>query len=339
MKKLIISAVAMALVAACGTKATTQVSGSVPEGEETVQIVTADIDTTLTVADGKFCIEVPTKVTAVSYAVAAGHQVSFIADGSKITVDFEDGEAESSSKNGVQARFADYQNWNDDFMAEYRESVSKEELSDDEREEITENAVEKYNEHLLQVIKANKDNVLGLIGISNIELDDDAEMLALINGLSDELQAEPRVQAMKKSLDASSKTAEGQMFTDFEVDGVKFSDFIGKGKYVLVDFWASWCGPCRGEMPNLRSVYEKYHGDKFDMLSVAVWDKPEDTVKAAEEEKIVWNQIINAQRIPTDIYGIQGIPHIILFGPDGTILKRNLRGEAIGKAVAEALAD
>ncbi|MBQ9652714.1 MAG: redoxin domain-containing protein [Bacteroidales bacterium] len=339
MKKLIISAVAMALVAACGTKATTQVSGSVPEGEETVQIVTADIDTTLTVADGKFCIEVPTKVTAISYAVAAGRQVSFIADGSKITVDFEDGEAQSSSKNGVQARFADYQNWNDDFMAEYRESVSKEELSDDEREEITENAVEKYNEHLLQVIKANKDNVLGLIGISNIELDDDAEMLALINGLSDELLAEPRVQAMKKSLDASSKTAEGQMFTDFEVDGVKFSDFIGKGKYMLVDFWASWCGPCRGEMPNLRSVYEKYHGDKFDMLSVAVWDKPEDTVEAAKEENIVWNQIINAQRIPTDIYGIQGIPHIILFGPDGTILKRNLRGEAIGKAVAEALAD
>ena len=339
MKKLMIAAMAMALVAACGTKATTQVSGSVPEGEETVQIVTADIDTTLTVADGKFCIEVPTKVTAVSYAVAAGRQVSFIADGSKITVDFEDGEAESSSKNGVQARFADYQNWNDDFMAEYRESVSKEELSDDEREEITENAVEKYNEHLLQVIKANKDNVLGLIGISNIELDDDAEMLALINGLSDELQAEPRVQAMKKSLDASSKTAEGQMFTDFEVDGVKFSDFIGKGKYVLVDFWASWCGPCRGEMPNLRSVYEKYHGDKFDMLSVAVWDKPEDTVKAAEEEKIVWNQIINAQRIPTDIYGIQGIPHIILFGPDGTILKRNLRGEAIAKAVEEALVE
>ena len=92
-------------------------------------------------------------------------------------------------------------------------------------------------------------------------------------------------------------------------------------------------------MPNLRAVYEKYHGDKFDMLSVAVWDKLDDTIQAAKEENIVWNQIMNAQRIPTDIYGITGIPHIILFGPDGTILKRNLRGEAIGEAIAEALAE
>ena len=84
-------------------------------------------------------------------------------------------------------------------------------------------------------------------------------------------------------------------------------------------------------------MYEEFKGDKFDMLSVAVWDKLEDTIKAAEEENITWNQIMNAQRVPTDIYGIEGIPHIILFGPDGTIVKRGLRGEEIRKAVAEAL--
>ena len=92
-------------------------------------------------------------------------------------------------------------------------------------------------------------------------------------------------------------------------------------------------------MPNLRAVYEEFAGERFDMLSVAVWDKPEDTAKASEEEGIAWNQIVNAQQVPTDIYGIQGIPHIILFGPDGTILKRNLRGEKIREAVEEALSE
>jgi hypothetical protein len=90
-------------------------------------------------------------------------------------------------------------------------------------------------------------------------------------------------------------------------------------------------------MPNLAKVYETYAGENFDMLSIAVADKLEDTLEAAPALGIVWNQIVNAQQIPLDLYGIDAIPHVILFGPDGTILKRNLRGEAIGEAVKEAL--
>jgi hypothetical protein len=73
------------------------------------------------------------------------------------------------------------------------------------------------------------------------------------------------------------------------------------------------------------------------MLSIAVADELEDTLKAAEELGITWNQIVNAQRVPLELYGIDTIPHVILFGPDGTILKRGLRGKAIGDAVREAL--
>lgn len=137
------------------------------------------------------------------------------------------------------------------------------------------------------------------------------------------------------------ETAEGMMFTDFEVeyDGKiqKLSDYVGKGKYVLVDFWASWCGPCRAEIPNLINVYNKYKGKKFEVLGVATWDEPDDTKKAIEELEIPYPQIMNAQKIGSDIYGIMGIPQIILFGPDGTILKRDLRGQHIEEEINKVL--
>ena len=137
---------------------------------------------------------------------------------------------------------------------------------------------------------------------------------------------------------------EGEMFTDFAVtqpDGsvLKLSDFAGKGKYLLVDFWANWCGPCKREIPNIIATYNKYHGEKFDVLSVAVWDKPEDTAAAAKEHGVVWNQIVDAQRVPTDLYKIEGIPTLILIGPDGIILKRgeSLRGPEMPEIIGAYL--
>ena len=105
----------------------------------------------------------------------------------------------------------------------------------------------------------------------------------------------------------------------------------------IVDFYAGWCGPCRAEIPNLLSVYEKYKGDRFEVLGVATWDKPEDTKTAIEQLNITYPQIMNAQYAGSNAYGINGIPQIVLFGPDGTILKRNLRGAAIEEAVKEVL--
>ena len=132
------------------------------------------------------------------------------------------------------------------------------------------------------------------------------------------------------------------MFTDFTVtdeNGVerKLSDYVGKGDYVLADFWASWCGPCRAEIPHIKKVYDKYNGKGLTVLGIAVWDKPEDTQKAIDELQIKWPQITNAGSVPTDIYGINGIPHIILFGPDGTILARDLRGDNMIAKVDEVM--
>ena len=216
-------------------------------------------------------------------------------------------------------------------------TLSREQFSE-AAEEVAENAQEQLNKLCLKTIKKNRNNALAVEALKNVyyELDPD-ELEDVIASLGEENQGDEFVQQIKKSISAKKTTAEGCMFVDFEIDGVKFSDYVGKGKYVLVDFWASWCGPCKAEIPNIADVYHKYAGEDFDVLSVAVWDKPEDTVAAASAHGVVWNQIINAQKVPTELYGIDGIPMIMLFAPDGTILKRDLRGEAIEDAVKEAL--
>ena len=132
------------------------------------------------------------------------------------------------------------------------------------------------------------------------------------------------------------------MFTDFEAvqpDGsvAKLSDYVGKGKYILVDFWASWCGPCKREIPNIKAAYEKYKGDKFDVLSVAVWDNDNSQSRVAiQEMEMTWNHLfMGMDKTPTERYGIFGIPHLILFAPDGTIYKRGLRGDELRDTIAE----
>ena len=249
-----------------------------------------------------------------------------------------------------------YEEAHEAMMNEYTQMMDSLSTDQAKAEEFYNDFVERYIEFNLNAAKKNSDNDVALQVLMNTRgLLDDAQVEGIITKMSPEMLENEKVAALKTALDARKATAEGKMFVDFTVNTVightrsipaqpiysevKLSDYVGKGKYILLDFWSPWCGPCRREMPNIKAVYEQYKGDKFDVISIAVWERQpvEVTIETAEKLGMDWIQINNAQREPAALYGVESIPHIILFGPDGTILKRGFHGAEIAEVVGSYL--
>ncbi len=358
MKKILMAAGAASLVLASCARVTdvTKISGTVEgEGVENVNIVVPDldIDTLVAVSNGKFSCELPVDCTVVGVVSTDQFKALFIPDGTKLSVKLSSAESTvESAAEHVHSAFNEAKDKSEqiqkDFSAKVKEIRASAELTEEEIakqvDELYEKVSDEYVDYNMDVLSRNNDNFVGLMAFQNMNgMLEDAQVDSLIGTLSDKLKDNKYVKGLQAAVSARSKTAEGQKFTDFTVEDsngrtVKFSDYVGKGKYVLVDFWASWCGPCKREIPNIKAVYDKYKGKDFNVLSVAVWDRPEDTEEAAREHGVTWSQIVNAQSVPTELYGIEGIPHIMLIGPDGIILKRDLRGDAIEAEVARYVA-
>lgn len=194
------------------------------------------------------------------------------------------------------------------------------------------------------VISVNTDNLLGAMALDDLALRDTTLFMRLYAAMSPKMQAVPFLYKDFDNIRLMSRTAPGKMFIDYKIKGgnldgsdVSLSDYVGKGKYILLDHWASWCGPCKAEMPYIKKTWEAFAGDKFDVVSIAVNDKREKSLQSLSQLDMPWHQIIDAQDIPTKAYNILAIPRIILFAPDGTILKNGLRGEQIFTTVSEIL--
>ena len=206
-KKLMLAAAAVMMLAACnGAKETRVLAQFGENAPERVKVTVGNkVDTTVVVKDGKFEIDVPVDLTTLSRVRVGRSVYSFISDGSKITLDPKDGKAYSNQKNGVHARYVEYNRWTKEFKDEYARKV--EQIGDDQDavEACFKEMLPQYNDYLKETIKANKDNVLGAIALSQYGSDDPKEVMSLINSLSPKIQQHPEVASLKKAYEAKNK--------------------------------------------------------------------------------------------------------------------------------------
>lgn len=195
-------------------------------------------------------------------------------------------------------------------------------------------------------IKANPNTMVSLDLIKSgneYSMEDVAATEALFNGLSDAVKSSAPGKAYKEEIDKYKTVAIGAVAPDFAQttpDGktIKVSDY--KGKYLLIDFWASWCGPCRRENPNVVKAYQAYKDKNFTILGVSLDDeKGKDAwLKAIEKDQLVWDQVSDLKGWNNEaakLYLVRSIPQNFLLDPDGKIIAHNLRGEDLAKKLEE----
>ena len=199
-----------------------------------------------------------------------------------------------------------------------------------------------YNTLLDVILEQNANNPIGLyLFMQKMYEMDKAQVEAALNQFP-QFKSSTRVNNYIAALSQKERTSPGKKYIDFEItyDGKtsKLSDYVKPGKYTIVDFWASWCGPCMRQAVVLKEIYAEYKDKGLEIVGVAVWDEPQNTLEAIKTKELPWHNILNAQTIPTDLYGISGIPCIIIIGPDGTILSRDKQGDELKADVRKALA-
>ncbi len=174
---------------------------------------------------------------------------------------------------------------------------------------------------------------------------DESTRRDIISKTGNTFKSTPYIDKMMDHLATLEKVGVGKKFTDLEMADPsgkmhKLSDYAGKGKVVLVDFWASWCPPCRRDMPHLVELYKQYRNKNFEIVGVSL-DRTNDAwVKGIKDLNITWPQMSDLKYWQSEgaaLYGVNSIPHTVLIDKDGTIIAKNLRGDALDSKLAEVI--
>lgn len=200
------------------------------------------------------------------------------------------------------------------------------------------------NEKQEALIKNNADTYAAAFILTNRMSGMDAEELSKeFENLGPNAQASEAGQAIAERIKKIAAVAVGQVAPDFTLntpEGQPLSMHSIKGKVKIIDFWASWCGPCRGENPNVVKIYNEFHPKGLEILGVSLDNSKEAWLKAIEEDKLTWNHVSDLKgwgNEAAQLYAVNGIPHMVVLDENNVIVAKNLRGDALRAKVAEML--
>ncbi len=334
-----------AALCACGGKKTFTVTGTLPErAGDDLALVTSAGDTLATAAAdaaGLFTmkgnLEGPDQVSLVN---AKGRVTSFFVEPGTITI--RQGE-QSVLVTGTPANDAAAA-FNEAMSGLVKESRS---LGEEATEEQREALHKRYRTLQEEAVSANLDNLFGVQMFAYVSGESEKsvrELLDVIALFSPEMQQTELMERTRVRLEAKLNTEIGKPYIEVtlpDVDGnmVALSSLVGEGKWVLIDFWATWCGPCCHEIPYLRDAYAKYHEKGFEIYGVSLDRDREKWVAFLPENGMTWVNVLgvdeNGKSPASDSYGVQFIPTNFLISPEGKIVATGLRGEAIDTTLAE----
>ena len=232
-------------------------------------------------------------------------------------------------------------------VTEYRSAVTDTTAAGKNRikelEAELENMQNDYIGKHLDIIKANTDNLIPAVYLGQIYYMLDYNELKGLLAESAPYYNHPAMTNAKRQLKALEKRMPGKMFTDLTMNDTggkarKLSEWCGKGNYVLIDFWASWCGPCRQEMPNVVANYEKYHSKGFEIVGVSFDNNGEAWKNAIKTLNMNWPNISDLKGWKSEgaaAYGINSIPSNVLLDGEGKIVAADLRGNGLGAKLKE----
>ncbi|MBE6301879.1 MAG: AhpC/TSA family protein [Parabacteroides distasonis] len=173
----------------------------------------------------------------------------------------------------------------------------------------------------------------------------DNDLIQITDNMGEIFKTHPTVERIKQIADVRKTVLVGNKFVDFEMADTegkmhKLSEYVGNGKVVLIDFWASWCPPCRASMPSLVALHKTYKNKGFNIIGISLDRNAEAWVKGIKDLKITWPQLSDVkgwQNAGAALYGVNSIPHTVLVSKDGTILAKNLHGQELEEKIKEAL--